>query len=294
VAFLAEVYRVRERALARFGRSVLRKEAPVAELLEAFPLVYLYHRYQVVAAAKALGGLEYRHARAGDGQRGVRLVAAERQRRALQLLLRGLEVSFLDLPDEILRILPPPPPEFEPSAERLESRSTPAFDALSAAATAADLVLQALLHPARASRLVDGHRRDPELPSLEEVLDRIVETVFSLGTLLSPRQAEIERVVQHTAVHRLIELAEQQDVAPWVRSRVDQALADLLQRLDAAEPIDRAEKAHFRFLTEEIGKHLSRPLPPKDSVPAALSAPPGEPIGSGGPPWAHCDVAAWP
>ncbi len=294
VTFLAEVYRVRERALARFGRTVLRRDAALADLQEALPLVYLYHRFQVVAAAKALGGLEYRHAQAGDGQRGVRLVGAERQRRALQLLLRGLEVSFLDLPDEVLRVLPPRPPEFDPTPEVFGSRSSPAFDPLSAAATGAQVVLGVLLHPARAARLVDGHRRDPELPSLEEVLDRLLDTVFLDGSTLSSRQAEVARVVQRTTVDRLIQLAIDADTAPWVRSRVEQVLAELLQRLDAMEPVDRAERSHLRALTHQIGRHLSRPLPAHEPSTAPLSPPPGEPIGSGGPPWASCDVESWP
>lgn len=293
VNFLAEVYRVRERALARLNRTSLRPSAPLAELEEMLGLAYFYHRFQTVAAAKALGGLEYRHSLAGDGQRGVRLVGADRQRRALLLLLRALEPSFLDLPDEILRQLPPRPPELEPSREQFEGRARPAFDPLSAAATAADLVLAAILHPARAVRIVDGHRRDRELPSLEEVLDRVLETAFIDSTSLTPRQAEIARVVQRTTVDRLRQLALDPATAPWVRSRVDQALAELLQRLDVMEPVERAERAHLNALTSEIGRHLARPLAPWQAPETALAPPPGEPIG-GGSPWPACDLDEWP
>lgn len=296
VAFLAEVYRVRERALARFGARNLRPGVPLARLEETLAPLYLYHRFQLVAAAKALGGIDYRHALAGDGQRGVRVVGAERQRRALTLLLAALEPRFLDLPDEVLRLLPPRPPEHPESREQFGARTRPAFDALGAAATAADLALGALFEPARAARLVDFHRRDAELPALEEVLERTAAAVFADTTQLPPRQVEIARVVQSALVDRWIQLALDDAAAPWVRARVNGALSNLLQAIDKIEPIDAGERAQLAALAADIGRHLARPEPPAESPRAARPAPPGEPIGAtaAGLGRGACDAGAWP
>ncbi len=280
VAALEDVLRIRQRALARFGERNIAPGQPRAALEEVLATIYFYARFQLVAAAKALGGLEYRHALAGDGQPPARAVPAESQRRALGLLLDAVEPAALDLPESALRILLPRPPEWAQGREQFASRTAPAFDAMGAAATAADLAFSALLDPARAARLVDQNRRDPLLPSLEEVIETATSRVFADPELLPSRQREIARVVQRTLADRLMTLSASSAAAPWVRSRVDVALADLLQGLDRLEPIDAAERAHATALAADLGRYLARSQPPAAPVRAAEPAPPGEPIGS--------------
>jgi len=89
------------------------------------------------------------------------------------------------------------------------------------------------------------------------------------------------RVEQRTLVARLIALSGDADAAPWVRSRVDTALADLLGRLDQMVPLDAGERAHVTALTAEIGRYLARPATPREPAPTARPEPPGEPIGAG-------------
>jgi hypothetical protein len=279
VAALARTMRVRHIALTRFGERNVAPGQPLARLEEVFATVYFHHRYQVAATVKVLGGLDYRHAVRGDGEPPARPVAAERQRQALAGLLDTLAPAALDIPEEALRVLLPRPPELSRSREQFASRTEPAFDALGAAASAADLTLRALLDPDRAARLVDFHRRDPTLPDFSEVLDGIVDRTFAETAELEPRQAEIARVVQRVAVDRLIELSGDEKAAPWVRSRVDSALSDLLQRIDKLVPLDPAERAHDSALTAEIGRHLARPAPAQAPAPGALAEPPGDPIG---------------
>ncbi|HSM15050.1 MAG TPA: zinc-dependent metalloprotease, partial [Thermoanaerobaculia bacterium] len=170
VSSLETAMRVRALALSRFGPGSLAPGQPLARLDEILATVYLHHRYQVDATAKLVGGVDYRHALRGDGQPAARPVDAESQRRALDALLAALDPAALDLPEPLLRQLAPRAPELGESPERFGSRTAPAFDALGAAATAADLVLRALLEPARAARLVDQHRRSPALPGLDELL----------------------------------------------------------------------------------------------------------------------------
>ncbi|HYH45180.1 MAG TPA: zinc-dependent metalloprotease, partial [Thermoanaerobaculia bacterium] len=197
-AGLEQALAVRRIALGRFGEGNIAAGRPLAHLEEVLAPVYFHHRYQVDAALKPVGGLTYVHALVGDGQPGPRPVAAADQRRALAGLLGVLDPAVLDLPERILGLLPPRPPgaseSAQPSIEVFGSRTAPAFDALGAAATAADQVVAGLLQPARAARLVDFHRRDPRLPGLEEVLDGLVDRAFG-GARTEPRQAELRRTV---------------------------------------------------------------------------------------------------
>jgi hypothetical protein len=280
VAALEHTLRVRRTALARFGARNLAAGEPMARLEEVFATVYLHHRFQLAATAKSVGGWLYRHALAGDGQPPARPVDGERQRRALAALLATLEPAALDVPEAALALLVPRPPEAPASREQFASRTPPAFDALGAAATAADLTVRALLDPSRAARMVDFHRRDLDLPDFAEVLQALVEQVFADPAALAPREAEIARVVQRVLVERLLDLSSDSDAAPWVRSRADAALSDLLQRLDRTAPLDGAERAHLAGLAAEIGRHLARPASVREPSRSAPPPPPGDPIGA--------------
>jgi hypothetical protein len=68
---------VRRVALDRFGERAIRSGMPLATMEEALVPLYLHHRYQVEAAVKVIGGLEYTYALRGDGQEPLRPVAAE-------------------------------------------------------------------------------------------------------------------------------------------------------------------------------------------------------------------------
>jgi hypothetical protein len=181
----------------------------------------------------------------------------------------------------VLRLLTPRAPGLDRSREQFESRTAPVFDALGAAATAADLTLGLLLDPARAARMVDFHRRAASTPDFGELLEVVVERVFVDPAALPPREAEIARVVQRVLVDRLEGLSSDGSAAPGVRARADRSLSNLLQRLDARESAAAEEQAHVDALVAEIGRHLARPAPPREPVRTAPPAPPGEPIGAG-------------
>lgn len=295
-AGLERALAVRRIALGRFGEGNIAAGRPLAHLEEVLAPVYFHHRYQVDAALKPVGGLTYVHALRGDGQPGPRPVAGADQRRALAGLLGVLDPAVLDLPERVLGLLPPRPPgaseSAQPSIEVFASRTAPAFDALGAAATAADQVVAGLLQPARAARLVDFHRRDPRLPGLEEVLDGLVERAFGAART-EPRQAELRRTVQGVVVHGLIRLARDPAASPAVQARAEGTLRQLRDRLGKREA-DGADGDTRAYLSAEIGRHLERRAADPAPFPAPLPPPPGPPIGgAGGADGADGAACAW-
>jgi hypothetical protein len=276
---------VRRRALSRFGERNVAPGRPLATLEEVLATVYFHHRYQLDAAVKAVGGRHYRYAMRGDGQAGVTPLPAELQRRAMDAVLATVAPEALDLPESVLTQVHPRPTGYGPNPELIGGATDPVFDPLAAAATAADLSISGLLRWERAGRLVDQHRRDPQLPALEEVLDRLVSAAFTAPT--TARSAEIARAVQDVAVGRMIELAASLSAGPGVGSRVEAALAALETRLaqptgpSAAQAQDaRVEAAHRRALARQIHRFLERPASPAGAAPPPPEAPPGSPIGS--------------
>ncbi|HEX4952301.1 MAG TPA: zinc-dependent metalloprotease [Thermoanaerobaculia bacterium] len=277
---LLRTLEVRRIALSRFGAGNLAAGRPLALLEEVFATVYLHHRYQLEAAGKLIAGLDYRHALAGDGDAAARPVPAAAQRRALAAVLAALEPERLDVPEGALALLLPRPPEHPPNREMFGGATRPAFDALGAAATAADLALAVLLEPARATRLVDQSRRDGELPGLGEVLDRLSERVFSAaGAAVSPRLAEVSRAVQAATVRRLGQLWLDPRAPMAVKARVGARLERLGTQLRGAAG-ETEQAVHDRALGREIERLFEHGTGAPVVLPAAAAAPPGQPIGS--------------
>src|SRR5262249_54006813 len=80
---LGRSLKVRARSLERFSLENVPVGAPLAALEDQFVLLYFLHRYQITAAAKVVGGLEYSYRLRGDGQKPHAVVAPKEQRRAL-------------------------------------------------------------------------------------------------------------------------------------------------------------------------------------------------------------------
>lgn len=283
VESLRHSLRVRRIALDQFGADRLAAGQPLALLEEVLAPVYLHHRYQLEAAAKVVGGVAYRYAVNEPGTdaagAGTRPVPAADQRRALAAVLETLEPETLDLGEGIVSLLLPRPVELLPNRELFARHTGPTFDALGAAATAASLPVELLLHPARAARLIDQKRRDPGQPGLEDVLDGLVSTAFRDGSE-SASHAEIRRAVQAVVVDGMLRLAADPEASPLVRGRVEGALRRLSLQL-AGQMGGGPEVAHAHYLKRSIQRYLDRervdeaPYPP-----AAAPLPPGSPIGS--------------
>ena len=282
VAELYNTMRVRKIALDRFGLDVIGPGADTARLRQVLVPVYLYHRYQVAAAAKSVGGYEFYYSRRGDGGGMAHPVAPQRQRAALIALLATLEPTSLDLPDSILNQLNPPLAAFSYGAgggEYFPGDTGAMFDLLSAADTATTQTLAALLHPARAARLVETSRRDAVALSLEEVLASIEEEVFT--PVPTRRQAEIRRRQQARFVSMLIDLAADPGTAPGVKVRADAFLKGMSQRLKPPRRADPLDIAAREDLQRRIAAHLERPAPSVAPGLSDVEIPPGSPIGAG-------------
>ena len=147
-----------------------------------------------------------------------------------------------------------------------------------------------VLQPDRCARLIDGHRRDPALPSLEAVLDRVVEAAFEPVVDPSPRLAVIRQAVQRVVVVGLIDLAANQSASGPVCSQAEAAVYALRQSLDSQ---GLGTQAHFRALIGLMDRYLERrtdgPLDPA----RALPAPPGDPIGASLPDAMDDDWCGW-
>ncbi|HEU4734665.1 MAG TPA: zinc-dependent metalloprotease [Kofleriaceae bacterium] len=275
---LARVMQVRAAALARFGEGNIRERAPLATLEDALVPLYLLHRYQVEAASKLIGGVDYSFALRGDGQVATRPVAPAEQRRALAAVLATLSPQALALPEPVIAMIPPRPPGYPRGREHFKVRTGPAFDALAPAEAAAQHELSFLFAPERAARLIEQHARNPDSPGLDEVLDAVVNATWKARREPGMR-GEIARVVDQVALVDLIALSRNAGASAQSRAIASLALASLKAWAHAAagRVKDPAERAHLAYAEQQIAE-LERDTRRVEAAPA--EPPDGAPIGS--------------
>jgi hypothetical protein len=190
---LTRMLAVRKAALARFGQNAIRPGEPMAQLEDTLVPLYLLHRYQTEAAAKWIGGLNYSYAVRGDGGMVAEPVSPEDQRKALRAVLATLSPEILTLPESLLRMLPPRPPDYPRTRESFGAHTGLTFDAEAPVEASAELTAALLFDPSRASRLVEYQARGAKQLGFEELADAVLGATWK-----SARRHGLEEQTQFT------------------------------------------------------------------------------------------------
>ena len=275
---LDNVMKVRAAALRRFGENNIRTGAPMATIEDVLVPIYMYHRYQVEAAAKVIGGQDYTFSRKGKGDRNPQIVPAEEQRRALVAVLDTLKPEALALPEPLLRLIPPRPAGYGRTREDFRIRTQPVFDALAPAEAVADHVSGFLLNPERAARLVQFHARDPRNPSLPEVIDKILGSTWK-APAAAGYAGEIQRSVDAIVLTDLMALAAGERTSNQARAVASWKIEQLKNWLASQSrlAVDENRRA-FLFYSIDLIKRFQDD-PKKFNFTPAQQPPDGQPIG---------------
>ncbi|WP_339747386.1 zinc-dependent metalloprotease [uncultured Maricaulis sp.] len=287
---LIDIMAVRAQALANFGPQALASGQPASDLRAVFSPIYLYHRYQVEAAAKTLGGVYFEYELNGPSVRGLRPAGAAEQMRALRVLVNTLDPAVLDIPETVLsQLMPSPSGDYDAAATRemFSSSQYPAFSRSDAAAAAARITLEAMLSPARLARMTDQHSRDPEQLSAADLLSVVEGSVFTTARGEASRLAPLRTAIEGEYIAQLLSVT-----ASGPRSSANLARAHL-EALAAALPTGRSATAGSREdrigLARQIEAGLARIDRGEDVGGFEAEIPPGSPIGADSC-W-HCDSA---
>ena len=280
-AELVRMLGVRRASMERFGEQAIKRGQPMALIEEVLVPLYLHHRYQVDAAASALGGLHYIYAMRGDEREPVKPVPPREQNAALDALLASIKPSELALPSAVLSKIPPRPQGYGMHRELFPRTTGSAFDPITPAVVAADLVIGQLLDSSRAARLVAQRALDPAQPGLDTIIDRLRDAT-SRKQARSTYEREISRAMEHVLVENLMALASNASM-PQVRAIASYKLKAMMTEMNQRgllvnTPDAEAQVASAKYLADEIKRFLDRPAQSlqRQSVP---EAPPGAPIG---------------
>ncbi len=280
---LNRLMEIRRTKLQTFGLNAIQEGTPVAMLEEALVPLYMMHRYQVEAAAKLLGGVQYNYQVKGDNQPQQKVVDKNIQKRALHSLLRTLSAEELTLPENIVALMPPRPMGYSRSRETFGSRSGLNFDPVAGAEAAAITTLQFLLDPARANRMIQQHYQNAGQLGYSQMLDTLLmNTVYM--KLPEKEQREVKMLVDRLVLEQLMQVAKDKSASYTVRAVAHQKLVKASRRSTwwgkhVKKSGDKVSVAHHAYLRNMLKKYRNTPLEIEVNRPVAI--PDGAPIGQG-------------
>ncbi|SEM14330.1 protein of unknown function [Aquimarina amphilecti] len=273
---LKNVLAIRTKAIDNFSKDNIKAGQPYSVLEDVFVPLYFFHRYQTEATVKLIGGLNYNYATKGDQQIIVETISAKEQKEALEQILKTLSPEVLAIPEDKLKLFPPRAFGYNRSRESFRGKTGVGFDALSAASTASDMSLSLLLHPERVSRLVQQSSLNSKQIGGEEMLNRVVNTVF-LTKSKNDYHNEIQQIVKSNVLKHLMNLTNNNNTYPQAKALAFGALKKVRSILNT-EKQKGVNQTYNDYYIKQIDDFISRPEEFK--VLPSPKIPDGSPIGS--------------
>ncbi|HET9426939.1 MAG TPA: zinc-dependent metalloprotease [Allosphingosinicella sp.] len=281
VAELRRMMEVRAAAVAGFGPGAISAGEPLSGLRRAFVPIWLLHRYQLAAAAKLVGGLDYSYAVAGDATGRASPVPPAAQRQAIDALIDTLSPEALTVPAGLVPHLSAGwsgNNDRQTEIEIFPTAGGPVFDPLAATEIGAMVTLAELLAPERLNRLELQNQAEDSSPGAHELVDALIERVFAFNGLNSSTAAVKRRIATTTA---LAMARAQRD--PTLSPTLSLTLSERIRRLadDLSGPSGNTMHSDWsrglgRLLNDD--EALQRVLGDQRRLPRI---PPGMPIGAG-------------
>ncbi len=282
--YLRETIAARKIMLDRYGPGILKIGDPIGDLRDMrLWMTYLHHRWAIEAGVRYIGGMYHNIVVKGEELRPTEIVPAGLQREVLNLLLSIVEPASLAIPEPLLVQLTPTP------GTNLEDLSSDAaFDHLKAARILSALVLEPLLEPDRASRLIGFADRQSGALTLPELVQAMLASTWNAPRDADPRHRSLRRVTQRVALDSMMILGGSDDASPESRAYILDQLTFLSRDIAKRADEDAVTAAHYRQSARDITRYLENP---KANAPRSASAvwggrprsrfplPPGPPLG---------------
>lgn len=279
VAELKRVSEIRSEVLKNFDEKKIRNLEPMATLEEVLVPMYMFHRYQLQAVSKIIGGADYSNSLRGDGQLIFEPTSAKWQNEALNAMIETLSPNFLALPQPLLKLIPPRPFRYMPNYREVFKRKTGmSFDPIAPAEASASLTLSLLLNVERANRLVLQKVYQSDLPNLKTVLSKISadkiqqERVYQSQTYFG----QIDRMVANLYIAQLMRLSQDKNASSETKMVV---LSEINKISNWIKARNVAQTPMGQFVVSQIALFNENP---SEYAPADfIIAPDGQPIESG-------------
>lgn len=268
---LNHLLKVRNVALQNFSKDNIRSGEPYSVLEDVFVPLYVLHRYQVEAVTKLIGGVAYSYA-LKDTKQPFHIMPDSVQSAALEASIQTITSEVLLIPEKIQKLFPPRAYGYPRTRESFSSRSGVTFDVLGVAASSAKHTLGLLLHPDRASRLIQQKVTGASKIGFEEVLQSVWESLSRESS--SSYKNAIRHQVQNVFLDQLFELTNKSK-DPLVRSGIYMFLQQVQQGFTRNQ---LKKSATANYINRRIQLFLTEPEKVEPLPVAPL--PDGSPIGT--------------
>ena len=266
-AELDRMMELRAESMQRFGEHSIREGMPYSELEKVLVPLYLMPRYQIEAAAKLIGGVEYDYNVKGDMLNNeVKPVNASVQKEALVSLLNVISPSSLEIPSHILELIPPPAFGYSRDRESFESNTGLVFDALGPAESLTNHTIRFLLDHVRLARIYRNNVAFGSALSLDRYLTEVMEGIYNAKATGSYQSAIMDQNKLIAFSHMLKLISDEN-----VDNNVASVAHGVLDKITSTS-------------SDSYLKHLYKSAlddPSAFKLPAISDMPPGSPIGCG-------------
>ena len=271
---LENILKLRNQAIQNFSKDNIKTFEPYSVLEDVFVPLYFYHRYQVEAASKVIGGLDYNYAVKGDGQFTSKPVDVATQKSTLKAILKTISAETLAIPKDKLNLFPPRAYGYYRSRESFKGKTGVAFDPFSVANTASDGSLYFLLNPERANRLVLQKSLDTDQLALEDVFNAVISSSFATKYKDSYLN-DIQYQINFNVLKHLMNLASNDQSYFQVKAKANEAINSISKIVvDKKNAIEYA--LQYQKIIQEFKDH-----PGKFKLEPSPKIPDGSPIGTG-------------
>ena len=175
---LNKLLKVRDLALKNIDLDNLVEGEPYDRIEDILVPIYMLHRYQIEAAAKAIGGVDYLYFVKNNNNDKVKFVDSKLQRKSLESLLSVLKPKNLVLPNNLFDILSPRSFRNPRTRENFVSNTGVAFDYINTSSSLINHTLTFLLNPERINRINQQNIFGDNILTLENYLAEISKSIF--------------------------------------------------------------------------------------------------------------------
>jgi hypothetical protein len=273
---LYNILKIRKTAIDNFSLDNIKIGQPYSLLEDVFVPLYFLHRFQTEATVKLIGGLEYSYAVKGGNQTVVKRVSGTSERIALQAILKTIAVDEIAIPKEKLALFPPRAIGFGRTRESFKSNLGVEFDAFGAVETASEMMLNLLLNPERASRLIAHKSLNNNQLGLVELIDELVVKTINITHENSYFQ-ELQNVINTKVLEQLFYLGASKNQYQQVNAIVLFKLDEIKLSIQNKNAVG-IQHIYDKAMVKMIDSFIKKPTSFKKTK--APQIPDGSPIGS--------------
>ncbi|MEM7359696.1 MAG: zinc-dependent metalloprotease [Pseudomonadota bacterium] len=275
---LRDMLEIRAIAMRNFGSANLKAGRNWSDLEEVFVPLYYFHRYQVQAVAKWLGGQRYDYGVKSASQQTPNLatVPAEKQQQALRIMLETLQPEFLQISPETREVMIPKAMGYARSRESVHGATGVGFDEVALAAASAQHTIGLILHPQRLARIQQQSAVDSSIASIGTVVAQLHSQVIDQQH--SGMAATLHQAVVDLIYSNYLNLLANGDVAQSVKMQIMAALLAEQKYITRMQGKARPGTAYHGFYNYQANRLANLDTGVKETMISLPKMPPGSPI----------------